>query len=266
MTWNQQRQATAMRTGFEKPDDTLPQSMGEILAGMREVPARWQCPTCRRAWEQPRWVGADVVVSDVPGIKECPACDSLRMDWDSALAEERRRRRAKDEWTRLCPPSYRKTEPARLPAKPLADILAWRYGPRGLLAIGPTDEGKTRSMFLLLRRLLDEGREIRAFDCAAFGHECGRRFMDGTGADWTDALAQVEVCFFDDLGKVPMTERVESELFAVVERRTANELPILATSNLTGADLVGKASADRGAPLVRRLREFCEVVVFGGRG
>ena len=29
---------------------------------------------------------------------------------------------------------------------------------------------------------------------------------------------------------------------------------------------MNKASADRGPPMVRRLREFCEVIVFKGEG
>jgi DNA replication protein DnaC len=75
-------------------------------------------------------------------------------------------------------------------------------------------------------------------------------------------LARAEVLFFDDLGKVPLTERVEAEFFALIERRMARQLPITVTSNMTGDDLAAKASTDRGRPLIRRLREFCRVVVF----
>ena len=149
-----------------------------------------------------------------------------------------------------------------MPEDKLAEVLAWQYGPGGLLLIGPTATGKTRAAYLLLLRLLDEGRSIRAFDCVRFGHECGRRFRDGGGEDWTDALAKAELVFLDDVGKMPFTERAEAELFALVERRCANELPIIATTNMIGADLEAKASADRGAPLARRLREFCQVIVF----
>lgn len=149
---------------------------------------------------------------------------------------------------------------------PLTEVLAWQYGPTGLLLIGGTGGGKTRAAWLLLRRLFDEGRKIKAFDCLAFAHEIGRRFRDGEGEDgpetWIDSLAETEIVFFDDFAKNVFTDRAESEIFGLIERRTANLLPIIATSNLTGADIERKTSADRGAPLVRRLREFCEVVIF----
>jgi len=132
-----------------------------------------------------------------------------------------------------------------------------------ILLIGPTGAGKTRCAYLLLKRLLDEGRRIVAFDCVRFGHDCARRFRDGSGEDWSDGLAKVDLVFFDDLGKGRFTERVEAELFAVVERRLANKLPCIVTTNMTGRSLVAKASHERGEPLVRRLRESCRVVVFG---
>lgn len=166
-------------------------------------------------------------------------------------------------WHRLCPPLYRSTDPARLPAGPLAAVRRWTFGPQGLLAVGPTGSGKTRACYLLLHDLHLAGVPLRTFDCAAFGHEVARRFRDGDGEAWADRLAAHRgVVFLDDLGKVPFTERVEAELFALVERRTSHRLPIIATTNASGSDLEDRLSTDRGAPLVRRLREFCEVVNF----
>ena len=168
----------------------------------------------------------------------CPVCEEARAAREKAEAERLRGLEMKAKWEALCPSDYRKHDPARLPANaPLADVLAWQYGPKGLLAIGPTAAGKTRCMFLLIKRLLEEGRDVRVLNCWSFGHECIRRFREGTGAEWAEALAEVEVCFFDDFGKMPLTERVEAELSGVIEWRTANELPILATSNMTGAGL-----------------------------
>ena len=196
----------------------------------------------------------------------CPACqekrDRERQIAEAAEAERRRRQHLEERWQALCPPLYRETDPARLPQEHLAAVLAWQHGPQGLLLIGPTGAGKTRAAWLLLRRLLEEGRRIVAFDCLAFGHEAARRFRDGTGETWAAGVARADVVFFDDFGKMTLTERVEAELFGVIEYRTAHRLPILATSNMTGADLEAKASKDRGAPLVRRLRDFCRVVVF----
>ena len=54
------------------------------------------------------------------------------------------------------------------------------------------------------------------------------------------------------------------ELFALIERRTAHLLPIIATTNMVGADLETRSPRDCGGAMVRRLREFCEAIVFDG--
>jgi len=192
----------------------------------------------------------------------CPECDTKRKRQEREALRCQKQQRLEAVWQSVCPPLYRMTDPARLPQDKLADVLSWEYGAKGLLLIGPTGGGKTRAGYLLLRRLLEEGRRIRAFDCVAFGHEVGRQFRGGTGEDFTDALAKAEIVFLDDVGKIPFTERAEAELFALIERRTANLLPIIATLNMTGENLEAKTSQDRGAPMVRRLREFCQTIVF----
>ncbi len=192
-------------------------------------------------------------------------CDKCREEQEAQeeTAEAARVKAHREEtWGRACPPLYLNTDPMRLNQDRLAEVLAWEYGAGGLLLVGPTDTGKTRCAYLLLKRLWDAGRNVEMFDCAAFGHEVGRRFRDGGGEDWTDSLAHTEVVFLDDLGKVPFTERAEAELFTLIERRCANMLPLIVTSNMTGQELARKATVDRGAPMVRRLREFCRVVVF----
>ena len=214
--------------------------MASIRRREASTPDPVDCPYCGRRWD-----------GDVEG-RVCPACRK------QVAAKE-----LEAAWKRLCPPDYRKTDPARLNQDALARVMAWEYGPRGLLLVGPTDQGKTRTMYLLLRRLLEQGLRVEAFEPLGFGHACQRHFTRGTGPDWFDGLVAADVVFFDDLGKEPMTPRVEAELYGVVERRAARERPILATTNMTGARLVRAASEDRGAPLVRRLREFCEVMVFG---
>lgn len=192
----------------------------------------------------------------------CPECDRQKKLQKQQDQQRQRHDRTEAQWKIICPPLYRATDPSRLPQDALAKAMAWRYGPQGLLLVGPTGGGKTRAAYVLLRRLLEEGLKIVAFDCAGFGHEVGRRFRDGTGEDWVDGLAGVDIVFLDDLGKIPFTERAEAELFSLIERRTANEVPIIATTNMIGTDLEAKASQDRGAPMVRRLREFCKVILF----
>jgi DNA replication protein DnaC len=68
--------------------------------------------------------------------------------------------------------------------------------------------------------------------------------------------------YFDDLGKLKLTERAEAELFGLIERRCANGCPIIATTNDTGETLSSRMTDNRGEAMVRRLREFCETIRF----
>src|SRR5215467_4156809 len=64
---------------------------------------------------------------------------------------ETQRRRA---WKELCPAEYCNTCPEQLPnAEKFEQVQNWQYGPQGLVVLGPTRRGKTRSVWGLLRRL-----------------------------------------------------------------------------------------------------------------
>jgi DNA replication protein DnaC len=169
----------------------------------------------------------------------------------------------KSQWEAICPPLYRDTDVDRLPQPATGKVLSWEHNPKGLLIAGDTGKGKTRATYSLLRRLHFEGRTIAAFDAISFGHRCSTAFKDPEqGMKWIHNLCRADILFLDDFGKIKMTDRVESELFGLVELRVSHLKPIIVTTNASGATLEDMLSADRGAPLVRRLREFCTVVLF----
>ena len=193
--------------------------------------------------------------------------------------EERKQQLARfelqDRWNEICPPLYRGTDEARLTKRFLDRVLKWECGPRGLVLVGPTGTGKTRCMYTLLKRLLyGKFREPRLNASGAtikdimvltsnqFGHDCLERFGNHTVIPWLRKLCNVKVLAIDDFGKETLTERVEAELFNIVEMRIANNLPLIITTNFDGKRLLSKFSADRGEPLLRRLREFCDQVIF----
>lgn len=192
----------------------------------------------------------------------CPACQQV----EAAAANERERKEVqfqrRETWEMMCPTIYRQTDRARLPKGPADKVLAWKYGPKGLVIHGATGRGKTRAAFLLMERLCMEGRSVEVFHGNRFAHECASQFGQFTGEQWIEDVATKDVVFFDDLGKFKLTERVEAELFGMVETRLAWARPVIATLNLGGDSLAGKLSGDRGEPLVRRLREFCDAVAF----
>lgn len=176
-----------------------------------------------------------------------------------ALREERYRK--------LCPPLYQHTDPARLPQDKHRQLSQWKYGPKGLALVGPTGTSKTRCAWQLLRRVILEGRTVRPFDGIGWGMAVSAAF--GTPSEteqWLDRVCKVDVLFIDDLFKAKMTEAQELAAYGVFERRASMMLPIIVTMNSTGQMILDRMTdqgrADRGEPLIRRIREFCDVISF----
>jgi len=184
-----------------------------------------------------------------------------------AEREAARRVRLDREVKRVIPPLYRETDRNRLPRPDLAErVTAWKYGPRGLILGGKTGTGKSRAMYLLLMRLLEEGHSIEGGAAVEWADRCSEVFStrDGNGPGWMRRLTAADVWFLDDLGKQVFTERGQAAFYGLVESRIARKKPIIVTIKMTGDELAEKMSADRGEPTIRRLYEFCEVIDFGG--
>ncbi len=161
------------------------------------------------------------------------------------------------------PALFRKTDIRRLPQGQYTRTKEWRPDEtgRGLILVGPSGAGKSRCMWELVKGL--SGIELRVFDCVAFGHELAQHYRAETAEEWLMNLGtRTPVVFFDDLGKLKLTERVEAELFGVIDRRVSHMLPIIATTQLSGEDLKDLSSSNRGGALIRRLSESCDIVQF----
>jgi DNA replication protein DnaC len=166
-------------------------------------------------------------------------------------------------WKSICPPLYQESDPARLPRLP--EVMKWTYGSRGLILMGKTGAGKTRCAWQLLKREHFANHRITAFDQVSFAHKCVSMFsaVETSGwEDWIEGVQKAPIVFFDDLGKFRFSERVEMELSNIIEFRTSHLLPIIVTTNDDGDSLKARMSENRGEPVVRRLREFCDSIVF----
>ena len=172
-------------------------------------------------------------------------------------------------WAKVCPASYRDTDPRDTRLNATARSVAGRWDAaramRGVGLIGSTGLGKTRCLFLALHRAHKEGRRVAAISHAKFGRVAmdafsGQAEERARAKDTLRALHRADVLLLDDLGKPPSTERADSELEELIEDRTAHSRPILWSANGSGDWLISRFGADRGEPTVRRLAEFCEVV------
>ena len=169
-------------------------------------------------------------------------------------------------WKFLCPPGYRNTISEQLPnVARFEQVQKWQYGPVGLLLVGPTRSGKTRSAWKLLQRLhFNEHREIIAYAPMDLKLAVASAWQDTEAAEkWIFHLRHVDVVFFDDLDTVKFTEAVEETIYDAFEFRPMHRKPVIATVNRTGRELADRMNANgRGAKIVERMREYCQVINF----
>jgi DNA replication protein DnaC len=128
-----------------------------------------------------------------------------------------------------------------------------------LCFFGPTRAGKTRAAWLLLKQLHFSGYTVRAMTATAFADAVALEYSQSmdNASRLIHNLYSCDVLFIDDFGKCKMTDRVETALFDVIDQRTSSLKPIILTTNFNGETLLQKLSADKGLPIVARIREFC---------
>ncbi len=192
----------------------------------------------------------------------CDPCTAARDRELAAIRAADHQRQLAKSWACICPPEYAATNRDRLPHPELLDqVLAWRFGPTGLLLHGETGTGKSRCAYALLRREHFDGRRVRAVSGFAMSAYPAKLMADSRkAADWLAECVRADVLLLDDVAKVKLSERVEEALFLIVEERTAHRRPIIATTNDDGASLAARLGDDRAEPLIRRLREFCQTI------
>lgn len=193
--------------------------------------------------------------------RDCRQKMQIEQDERENLEEEFR---LKDKWDKICPPLYQKTVTDELPdQESYLKVLSWKYGPIGLVLKGEPGTGKTRSMFVLLKRECWSGRSIRYFRGPEFRHKAATAARSERGSlSWVRDLTRSEILFLDDLDKINFTESVEEMLFEIIEGRVSTQKPTLFTFNFSGERLLDRLSDDRGDAILRRIREFTTTVNF----
>lgn len=195
----------------------------------------------------------------------CPRCDKAQQD---KLAEQEKARLKEiyyDRFMNVCPPIYRQTDPTRLNQDRLKQILGWKYGPQGLMLAGVPGGGKTRSMWLLIRRLIFQGYQVKAFD-SSFSDRIGAMFFENTSdaVRALDRIKQADVLFLDEYGKYNWTESFVARIFQVIDYRMSAGLPTLSTTNIDPETMKVrmKQMDEYKDAMERRLIEFSEVITF----
>lgn len=178
--------------------------------------------------------------------------------------EEERNRR----WGRVIdfvPKLFMGTKKQDLPFPSCLDTaFAWEESglAKGLLLYGPTGSGKSRIMWELVKKQVMRGKCITAVNSFSIA-QYPSMLMAGedTAGKFSKQMVKAATLFLDDVFKAKLTERVEELLFSAIDERINHESPTVITLNDTGDSLIARMSPDRGAALVRRLREFTTIFV-----
>ncbi len=169
---------------------------------------------------------------------------------------------ARSTWRALCPPRYAAFDLARLPARGkaiAAAVLAWQpaHTPgRGLAIVGESDCGKSMLLHEVARRAWVSGWDVHCTLSTEFAWHMGDLQQR---QPFLQRCLDCALLLLDDIGKARLTDRVETDLYHLLEHRERWQKPILWSANLKGAHLAATMSEDRAAPIVNRLRRSAEV-------
>ena len=236
------------------------------------------CETCKQIFEAAVVMNPFNPSAEMFRQRRCGPCieESNR---NAAIEAERHRQailasRVDIEWGQLCPSEFRTvseggpTDPIRLAKEnpQLDKIMGHPLGDRGLILRGGTGAGKTRAMYRLFRRYFDKHPRPKLMAMTAGQFDRQARDAGGTFTltQWFERLAKVDALFLDDLGKGKWTPGTAGQFWELVDDRTRNRKPIFITTNLNGNTLVESLGLDRDVaePLLRRIRENCDVIVL----
>lgn len=222
------------------------------------------------------------------GQKICSKCSVVyeeRQRNEEIEAERKERWRS---WVRMIPDDYLETDvsrcereliaagvklifsdgngkPRELTVQAAMDMIQdWpSHGP-GLALIGETGRCKTRLMLHLLGKYHMAGCGVAFVNSATMADEIGEQFSQSSSAGnaYLRRLEMSPILFIDDLGKGKLTDRSEEALYRIVESRKSHKRRTFFSANCIGSQLEARLSPDRGAPIVRRLREMAHAIAF----
>lgn len=183
----------------------------------------------------------------------CPTCQAEK---EADLTEPEKAPLRKP-WSEICPLAYQGFDFGRLPdlsRGTATQVFEWKESPRGIGLIGESRRGKTFVIHELMRRLYESRKSVRLESGTGFAYAVGspeqserRRVID--------SCIRVDCLLIDDLDKMKLTDRVEADLFHVIEERRRAQRPMFVTLNAKGATLETMMSENAAKPIINRLRE-----------
>lgn len=151
--------------------------------------------------------------------------------------------------------------PPQVDWKAYERAIAWTPADgRGLVLTGAPGTGKTSAFWALARSLEAAGHGPITLSSLELGRVLGEAGRDIRDVGW---LYRCRVLMVDDLGKERASPGVASLLWEVLDKRLASNLPVILTTNFTGAELAARFGEQHlGDAIRRRISELCRQIRF----
>lgn len=210
----------------------------------------------------------------VAHITLCPECsERANEEYD----KKERERKALEVWRECVPETYRNTDIAHpdyiAQTTTVRIAQSWLRGEviNGqekmlfLGLVGKSGYCKSRIIAQLCKRLIWQGKHITWMNSARFQWCAQNQFSDESSKEakkWLKRCITTANLVFDDIGSLKATEAVSDSLYAILEHRTANGLPVMWTSNESESEMLvgGKISEKARERSISRLVGFSNII------
>ena len=177
----------------------------------------------------------------------------------------------------VTPPSmpeiFRDTDVTRLHPN-IQKALDWKPqgDVSGLLLHGTTGIGKTRGIWAILCRLWaeealkDKQLNFQFLTMRKLETTIESGFKDQKHGTALDQLINLPFLILDDFGKERLTQRMASDLFAIIDERSTARRATIISTNFNGSTLLERfdpRDKETGVALIRRLKDYYRMVGAG---
>ena len=177
----------------------------------------------------------------------------------------------------VIPPSmpeiFRDTDVTRLHIN-IQKALDWKPqgDVSGLLLHGTTGIGKTRGIWAIICRmwaeeaLKDKQLNFQFLTMRKLETTIEAGFKDQKHGTALDQLINTPFLILDDFGKERLTQRMASDLFAIIDERSTARRATIISTNFNGTTLLDRFDSrdkETGVALIRRLKDYYRMVGAG---
>lgn len=140
----------------------------------------------------------------------------------------------------------------------------------GLFIAGPCGVGKSHLAYAIANALIEQGKTVICMTMIELLMKIKNSFQLATQseAEILDIYKNCSLLIIDDLGKEKVTEWTLQMIYSIIDSRYTNLMPIIVTTNYTGAELVQKFKIGNdtatATAIVDRLLETCQFIPLEG--